>query len=248
VRAAHAAVILAVGAELPIQGMASAGLEVTDHRTGRTSLEGLFATGACCTAAPQPLIRVIASARAAADAAVRHARGEDPAPPVRPIALHYGPLADEEKAVLWAGAGYGPPTPGPIAQASAARAEALRCLVCGCRDNDRCRLRQVAAALGARTDRYVGQRRRLMRDDSHPQVVFESHKCILCGACVEAGRGHQAALAMIGRGMDARVAAPYDAPWGQALGEDAAALADVCPTSAIHRRPRYGGKEEREES
>ena len=42
--------------------------------------------------------------------------------------------------------------------------------------------------LGARPTRYLGERRPLARDDSHAEIVYESHKCILCGACVRLSR------------------------------------------------------------
>ena len=48
------------------------------------------------------------------------------------------------------------------------------------------------------------------RDTSHPEVVYEPGKCILCGACVAvaARAGDGLGLAIVGRGFDAAVAVP----------------------------------------
>lgn len=67
--------------------------------------------------------------------------------------------------------------------------EARRCLACGCRRADCCELRVLATEYDADPYRFVGARRRFSRDDSHPAIVYEPGKCIMCDACAPHRRG-----------------------------------------------------------
>ncbi|NLF30184.1 MAG: NAD(P)-binding protein [Planctomycetes bacterium] len=208
------AVILAVGDASPV-----------------ADAPGVFPAGAC-RGKTGTAVRVIADGLAAARAAADYLRtGRVQAEPA-PVNVRYGPLTDEEQAIVESRGSAA--AAGPVASVAGARRQAGRCLLCGCREHDRCRLRAVAAEVGAKPDRYTGRRRPLQRDDSHPTVAYEPHKCILCGACV--AHGGTARLSIVGRGFTARIAGPYEAPMAEALGADAEAIADLCPTSAFHRR------------
>ena len=69
----------------------------------------------------------------------------------------------------------------------AATRESRRCLGCGCGKAIPCRLRQFATEYGVDPQRFVGERRHFARDTSHPDIIFEPGKCIICGACVQGG-------------------------------------------------------------
>ena len=116
-----------------------------------------------------------------------------------------------------------------------ARSEAARCLKCDCLRADDCRLRQAAQALGAKPARYKGQRRSYELDDSHPDVVYESGKCILCGLCVQIARdaGEELGLALGGRGFATKVAVPFGRPLAEGLRRCAAQCVAACPTGAL---------------
>ena len=182
-------------------------------------------------------VRVVADGLAKADAVDRFLTNRAPPPPS--VRSRYGELDADESAFLYRDA-RGDGSPALLdGDAAAARAEAERCLDCGCAGREACNLRTVGAEVGAVPRRYAGEHRPLHRDVSHPDLVYEAHKCILCQACVQlaAPTPDHAGLTVAGRGFEARIMAPFDRPLIEALdAETARRIAAVCPTSAM--RPK----------
>lgn len=182
-------------------------------------------------------VRVVADGLAKADAVDRLLTGK--APPPASVRSRYGELDAEESAFLYRDA-RGDGSPALLdGDAAAARAEAARCLDCGCAGREACNLRTVGAEVGAVPKRYAGEHRTLHRDASHPDLVYEAHKCILCQACVQLATPtpDHVGLTVAGRGFEARIMAPFDRPLAEALdAETARRIAEVCPTSAM--RPK----------
>jgi len=190
------------------------------------------------------LLRFVAAHRDAAPAADGPAPA--PLPPYRPWAVRLGKMTPEELRTLQGDAPAGPQV--PLADAAAglspaeARAEAQRCLHCDCRAAPTCVLRQACEAYGVDVSLIPAGRPELIRDLSHPEILFEPGKCIRCGLCLQAAAraGEALGINFQGRGFDMQVAVPFGEPLGKALAKSGPACAAVCPTAALARRSPAG--------
>jgi ferredoxin len=218
-----------------------------DRETQMTALPGVFVAGS--SLAPSRLaVRAVASGRSAALAIGQHLRGEPVSVERRPWSVHMGWLEADEMARFAAAASPSArvtPAGGESVgfDGSEARREAERCLHCDCRGLAYCRLRHYAIEYGADPSRYAQGRRRFEQDDTHPRVIYDPGKCIVCGLCIRAAAAaaEPLGLTFIGRGFDVRVGVPFDESVADALRQAAEECARVCPTGAIALRD--GGKE-----
>jgi predicted molibdopterin-dependent oxidoreductase YjgC len=81
-------------------------------------------------------------------------------------------------------------------------------------------------------------RRRFSQDLSHPEIIYEPGKCIMCDACVRiaADAGETLGIATVGRGFDVAVAAPFGKPLSEGLRKVAERCAEACPSGALALR------------
>jgi len=116
-----------------------------------------------------------------------------------------------------------------------AERESRRCMSCGCQKADCCTVRSLATEYQVDAYRFIGARRRFARDTSHPEIVYEPGKCIVCDACVRiaASAGEALGLTAIGRGFDVAIAVPFGRPLSEGLKEVARRCAAACPTGAL---------------
>jgi NADH dehydrogenase/NADH:ubiquinone oxidoreductase subunit G len=70
---------------------------------------------------------------------------------------------------------------------------------------------------------------------SHPEIVYESGKCISCGLCIQVARKHGEKLGVCfaERGFMMRMRPPFDEPMAKAWDEAADEAVRVCPTGAL---------------
>jgi ferredoxin len=211
---------------------------VVDAGTYQTNLKGVFA-GGDAVRNRRLAVRSVADGKEAALCIRQFLTGQPVTGPERPFDTHMGTLSEEEQQRLLSlsvsQARTEPTRPGGGLSQEQARQEARRCLHCDCRKADACRLRQYSQAYDARPTRFKGHRRPLDLNTGHPEVLYESGKCIDCGLCVRITEqaGERLGLGFVGRGFDVRVAVPFKESLAAGLTETARRCVEACPTGAL---------------
>nr|MDK2851005.1 formate dehydrogenase major subunit [Candidatus Cloacimonadota bacterium] len=122
-----------------------------------------------------------------------------------------------------------------------ARAEAARCIECGCQVNESCALRDYCSQFEVEIDRFLGSICKHPIDYSHPFIVRDANKCINCGRCIRTCAEIQGAgvLGFIYRGFSAVMAPEF----GESLTKTGCLACgkciDVCPVGALVERNLY---------
>jgi formate dehydrogenase major subunit len=238
------------------EGLAVTAWGITaDERTLATNLPGVFAGGDAVLGADLA-VRAVTAGRMAAASIHQFLSGETVTGESAVAGIAMRPIDDAERAAIFRS----------IERATRVRAteipmerrltsfdevesrlpeeeavrEARRCLSCGCRKADCCKMRSLATEYGADVYRFSGARRRFSQDLSHPEVIYEPGKCICCDACVRiaAAAGEDPGLALVGRGFDVAVAVPFGQPLSIGLRTQQVAqeCAAACPTGALALR------------
>ncbi len=106
----------------------------------------------------------------------------------------------------------------------------------GCEKSGACQLQALGYEYEMMTPHFVELYPERNIDASHPDVLIEFNRCVLCELCVRASRDvdHKDVFAIAGRGRDAKLI--VNSPTGK-LGDSALAVTDravqVCPVGAI---------------
>ncbi|MBN2049601.1 MAG: FAD-dependent oxidoreductase [Spirochaetales bacterium] len=114
--------------------------------------------------------------------------------------------------------------------------EARRCLECGCQDVHECKLKEYAQEYEARIDRFVGDFQVHPVDKSHPYIVRDPSKCILCGRCVRICQEVQGlgVLGYVKRGFASHIEPSFGSPFGEVdLCISCGQCVSACPVGAL---------------
>lgn len=225
------------------------GTILADENSFRTNIPGVFAGGDAINAGPGIAIAAIGHAKKAADVISSYLEGEM-IPYEKPYYVERHDLTaedfeDREKA-------YRSPMPHLTAaerkdnfnqvmkgfDAEAAMKDAQRCLECGCHDVFECKLLHYANEYHVQPERLSGEVHKRQEEDTHPFIMRNPDKCILCGLCVRVCEEVMGvtALGLVERGFDTIVKPALDLPLNETGCISCGQCISVCPTGALGER------------
>ena len=116
-----------------------------------------------------------------------------------------------------------------------AKAEADRCLECGCREYYKCKLLSVARLYDIHPERFAGVMPQRYTHDENAFIERNTAKCILCGLCVRSCREVMDihAIGLMGRGFTTEVSPAFALPLDQTKCNNCGLCVELCPTGAL---------------
>ena len=243
-------VISAIGQRCALEGfealeLTRKGTIVADEAVCTTNLEGVFAAGDATNRGPSIAVRAIGEANDAAAAIDAYLQGKalikaepfySKRDPKTMDFSGYEKKAREEmscKDPAYRRGNFDAVINGFTEEQ--ARAEAARCLECGCHDFNDCSLIQFANEQPINPDRLAGNKHQCYKEQRLEVIERDQGKCILCNQCVRvcrevAGKG---ILGLVHRGFQTVIKPEFNNPETIACCATCGKCEEVCPTGAL---------------
>ncbi len=242
--------IEAIGQKVAVSGFDGVelnrkGIICADERSFRTNIEGVFAVGDATNKGADIAIAAIGEANKAALVVDAYLNGLDipyRKPYVSERKVEDIDFSDKEKLARCAMPQRAPEERrGDFNEINlgldeaVARAEARRCLECGCHDYEDCKLVRYADRYLNQTPRFTGDKRLTDKETRLTVIERNNGKCILCGLCVRvcdevAGVG---LLGLVGRGFTTVVKPEFKDSKVTDVCATCGRCVALCPTGAL---------------
>ncbi len=220
-----------------------------DECTFKTSVDGVFAAGDVINKGPDIAVRAIAGGKNAARSIDCYLNGIELTPELPQYAENKdfdketlcGTVKQDRVSVTLENADVRKNNFNEVASVltkGEAQKEASRCLECGCDSVYDCQLLPLMREYDSWEMNIKGKTRQYKKDKSHPFIVRDNNKCILCGLCVRVCNevSHTENLGLFGRGFGTIPMSAFDLPLGESNCVSCGACVNTCPTGALTSR------------
>ncbi len=114
------------------------------------------------------------------------------------------------------------------------------CLIC--EQSGACKLQDLAYRYRIGMPRFERQKKHFVYDTSHPLIVRDFSKCVLCGRCVQACNEIQVnnVLSVANRGSDSTIVASFNKPLGSSECVACGECVQACPVGALIEKKPIG--------
>ena len=243
-------VISAIGQRCALEGFEALtqtrkGTIEASENNGSTNIPGVFAVGDATNRGPSIAVRAIGEANDAATAIDAYLSGKDmtiPTPYYSERKVTAENFADREKIARAEMSCKDPAYRRGNFDAvingftdEQARAEAKRCLECGCHDFDECRLIVCANDQEIHPERLAGAKHQCFTERKLQIIERDQGKCVLCNLCVRTceENAKKGILGLVGRGFETVIKPEFQDDAVIAGCKDCLMCANVCPTGAL---------------